>query len=354
MIIMRPAIEKDVQDILDLSLFTGGGLTTLPNDEQTIANRVMRSLRTWSKELPLSEQGYLFVMEDTSLNKVVGVCAIEVAVGLSEPWYSYRVTKEVHASKALNVYQTLSTLVLSNDHTGYSELCTLFLSPNYRKGALGRLLSKSRLLFIAANRELFPDVIIAELRGFRDENNQSPFWENIGKHFFSMEFDDVDFLSGTGQKAFIAELMPKHPLYVDLMPQQVKNCIGEVHLQTIPARKMLEREGLRFQNHIDIFDGGPALEAQIDEVKTIKESQLMVWDIDETISLYDHENSEAEFDKIHSTILCLVANEQIEVELYKVTVCFAKILENRLYLHPAVIKALHLKSGHLVRMKQLS
>ncbi|MBX4276395.1 arginine N-succinyltransferase, partial [Mycobacterium tuberculosis] len=92
-------------------------------------------------------QGYVFVLEESESGAVVGICAIEVAVGLNDPWYNYRVGTQVHASKELNVYQALPTLFLSNDHTGSSELCTLFLDPQWRKEGNGYLLSKSRFLF---------------------------------------------------------------------------------------------------------------------------------------------------------------------------------------------------------------
>lgn len=123
-----------------------------------------------------------------------------MAVGLAEPWYSFRVGTQVHASKQLNVYKSVPTLFLSNDHTGHSELCTLFLDPDYRHGENGKLLSKVRFLFIAAFRERFSRRLIAEMRGFSDENGRSPFWESVGHRFFSIEFAKADYLSGTGQK----------------------------------------------------------------------------------------------------------------------------------------------------------
>lgn len=323
MIVMRPVRKNDIDELLELSTHTGGGLTSLPHDRVTLENRIIRSKQTWNDAIDISEQGYMFVMEDTTIKRVVGVCAIEVAVGLKEPWYSYRITKEVHASKALNVYRTLSTLVLSNDHTGFSELCTLFLSPDYRKGVLGRLLSKSRFLFIASNRKRFPREIIAELRGYSDKIGHSPFWENVGKHFFAMDFEQVDFLSGTGQKAFIAELMPKHPLYVDFLPEQARSIIGQVHPQTVPARKMLEGEGLKFKQYIDIFDGGPTLETKIDKVYSIKHSKLYGWKTNSDIPDYDYNVSYNTFSKTNEFKLYLISNENLTVEGYRVTVCFA-------------------------------
>lgn len=147
--VIRPVEHADIAALMQLAGKTGGGLTSLPANEATLAARIERALKTWSDELPKGEQGYVFVLEDSETGEVGGICAIEVAVGLNDPWYNYRVGTLVHASKELNVYNALPTLFLSNDHTGSSELCTLFLDPEWRKEGNGYLLSKSRFMFMA-------------------------------------------------------------------------------------------------------------------------------------------------------------------------------------------------------------
>lgn len=296
MMVIRPVEPGDLPGLLKLAAETGGGLTSLPVDEATLAARIARSQQTWRGELPKSEQGYVFVLEESESGAVVGICAIEVAVGLNDPWYNYRVGTQVHASKELNVYQALPTLFLSNDHTGSSELCTLFLDPQWRKEGNGYLLSKSRFLFMAAFRERFNEKVVAEMRGVIDEHGYSPFWESLGKRFFAMEFSRADYLCGTGQKAFIAALMPKHPLYIDFLTPEAQAVIGKVHPQTAPARTVLEKEGFRYLNYIDIFDGGPTLECDIDRVRAIRKSRLVTTEAGETPP--------------GDGPLCLVANEQ--------------------------------------------
>ncbi len=285
MMVIRPVETGDLEDILELAGKTGGGLTTLPIHRDVLAARIDRSLKTWRGGGDPGEQGYLFVLEDSERHSVVGVSAIEVAVGLSEPWYNFRVGTLVHASKTLNVYNAVPTLYLSNDHTGQAELCTLFLDPDYRHGNNGHLLMKARLLFMAAFRHLFGRRVIAELRGYCDDRGNSPFWANLGQHFFSIDFARADYLSGTGNKAFIAELMPKHPLYVDFLAPEARAVIGKVHRQTEPARAVLESEGLRYQGYIDIFDGGPVLEADIDDIRTVRESRVLIPDLSEAAGL---------------------------------------------------------------------
>ncbi|MFV8986023.1 arginine N-succinyltransferase [Serratia fonticola] len=338
MMIIRPIERRDLADLLTLAGKSGIGLTSLPQNEETLSARIERALKTWQGELPQSERCYLFVMEDTERQQVVGVSAIEVAVGLTEPWYSFRVGTQVHASKQLNVYKSVPTLFLSNDHTGHSELCTLFLDPDYRHGENGKLLSKVRFLFMAAFRNQFSRKVIAEMRGYSDENGRSPFWESVGRHFFSIEFAKADYLSGTGQKAFIAELMPKHPLYVDFLAEDAQKVIGEVHPQTAPARKLLEAEGLRYQGYVDIFDGGPTLEAEIDEIRAVKRSKLVKVVLDDAQVF-----SEAP--------AYLVANDNYQN--YRALLVHAQLHDDRLRINAETAAALGVEQGSPVRVIKL-
>lgn len=237
MMVIRPVERSDVSALMQLASKTGGGLTSLPANEATLSARIERAIKTWQGELPKSEQGYVFVLEDSETGTVAGICAIEVAVGLNDPWYNYRVGTLVHASKELNVYNALPTLFLSNDHTGSSELCTLFLDPEWRKEGNGYLLSKSRFMFMAAFRDKFNDKVVAEMRGVIDEHGYSPFWQSLGKRFFSMDFSRADFLCGTGQKAFIAELMPKHPIYTTFYPRKPRtSSVRYIRKPRLPVR----------------------------------------------------------------------------------------------------------------------
>ena len=144
---MRPVERSDLPALMTLAGKTGGGLTSLPVDEKTLSERIERAIQTWSGDLPKSEQGYVFVLESADSGEVAGICAIEVAVGLNDPWYNYRVGTLVHAAKELNVYNALPSLFLRNDHTGSSHLCTLFLDPACRNEGTGYLFFNAPFLF---------------------------------------------------------------------------------------------------------------------------------------------------------------------------------------------------------------
>lgn len=276
MLIIRPAVSTDLSALMALATKTGVGFTSLPCDEQILSHRLARSADSFAGLLPKTESGFLFAMEDLDRQQVVGICGIESAIGLHDPWYNYRIGTIVHASAELGVWSRHETLFLSNDHTGLSELCTLFLDPDYRGSHHGAFLSKSRFLFMAEQRQAFAESVIAEMRGVSHPDGRSPFWEGLGRHFFSIDFAAADHLIGIGKKSFIAELMPKNPVYIDFLSAEAKAVIGDVHEKTRPALKMLQAEGLRFEGYIDIFDAGPTLRAAVGDIRAIRESRHCV------------------------------------------------------------------------------
>ncbi len=273
MMIIRPITRDDLPALVALAKSTGVGLTTLPPNETELAKRVDAAVASFAGTADKADEIFLFVLEDTDTSRVVGTCGLATAVGLRQPWYSYRVGLVVHASQELGLFTQTPTLFLSNDHTGHTELCSLFLDADYRRDRNGQLLSKSRFLFLAQHRERFSKKIIAELRGVSDENGKSPFWESLGRHFFSMEFSQADYLTGIGKKSFVAELMPKHPLYSSFLTPEAQDVIGKTHPHTLPALRMLESEGFRYEGYVDIFDAGPTVECDVADVGAVAASR---------------------------------------------------------------------------------
>ncbi|MBL8511514.1 MAG: arginine N-succinyltransferase [Betaproteobacteria bacterium] len=274
MMYIRPIAATDFESFMALAEKTGIGLTSLPRDAELLQKRIDASVASFAGKAAKADEIFVFVLVDSHSGTVAGTCAIAAAVGLSQAWYSYRVGLVVHASQELGIFTQTPTLFLSNDHTGQSELCSLFLAPDYRGGKNGSLLSKSRFLFLAQFQSLFSAKIIAEMRGVSDANGRSPFWEGLGRHFFAMDFAEADYLTGIGKKSFVAELMPKYPLYSSFLTPEAQAVIGKTHELTRPALAMLEDEGFRYEGHVDIFDAGPTVECKIGDIGAVAESHL--------------------------------------------------------------------------------
>lgn len=334
--IVRPVRSADLPALIDLARSTGAGLTTLPANEERLAHRVGWAEKTFRGEAERADADYLFVLEDDA-GKVVGISAVAGAVGLREPWYNYRVGLTVSASQELNIHRQVPTLFMANDMTGNSELCSLFLHADHRTGLNGRLLSKARFLFIAEFRELFGDKVIAEMRGMSDDRGRSPFWESLGRHFFKMEFSQADYLTGVGNKAFIAELMPKFPLYTCFLSEDARAVIGRVHPDTEPALAMLKAEGFSYQGYVDIFDAGPAIEAETAKIRAVHGSQNLVLAIGTP-------GDDAEPFLIHNR----------KRQDCRITAAPARLAAGTLVVDPLTAKRLRLSAGDQVRAVTLS
>ncbi|KGJ87838.1 arginine N-succinyltransferase [Thalassotalea sp. ND16A] len=280
MVIIRPIRSSDYDVLHQIAVESGHGFTSLPVNEELLVSRINRATKSFHTPVETcGDEGYLFVMEDLETGEVVGTSGIEAAVGLNDAFYHYHIGKVVHSSRELNIYNNVEILSLNNDYTGTSELCTLYLRDNYRVNNNGRFLSKCRLLFMAEHQHRFNQTVIAEMRGVSDDNGNSPFWQWLEEHFFSMDFPTADYLTGIGRKEFIAELMPKYPIYVSLLSKEAQKVIGKVHQQTVPALRLLENEGFNHRGYVDIFDAGPTVEAQLKSIKTVRNSNRLTINI---------------------------------------------------------------------------
>lgn len=271
--LIRPIRDTDFSDFKELA-FTTRGMTSLPRDEKLLKKKIKNSLRGFEDEVQSpGGETYLFALFDLKLNKFIGVSGIISKVGGFEPFYSYKIHTETLYSKALKVKRDIKILTLNTNHNGPTEICSLLLDESYRGQGVGRLLSLCRFLFISEFRERFDRELISEMRGVIGPNGSPPFWEGVGRHFFDTDFFTADHLCSLGRKDFIAELMPKHPIYFELLTQAAKEVIGHVHRDTVPARRLLEHEGLRFYDEVDIFDAGPTMKAAVEDLRIVKHSQ---------------------------------------------------------------------------------
>lgn len=272
--VLRPSRLEDFESIFALIGTLKSSMTSMPPHPEFIEKRLHKSQRAFYPSVTEpGEEQYLFSLEGPE--GVVGITGIYARVGGFEPFYTYAVDHEDFIHKPLGIAKEIPTLNLHACHDGPTEIGSLLLHPTCRKSGLGRMLSLARFLFMAEFPERFRKHSLAELRGYIDEDGKSPFWECVGKLFFESEFGDADFLSGLGNKSFIRDLMPHHPLYTNLLPYDAQKVIGEVHRNTRPAKALLESEGFEVINWVDIFDAGPVVQADTQKIRTIAESQSL-------------------------------------------------------------------------------
>jgi arginine N-succinyltransferase len=273
---IRAAHETDFAPLYEMAKLTGGGFTNLPPDKTTLENKLAKAAAGFGRKgESQSDDLYLFMLEDVDTGNIRGTCQVFGEVGRDRPFYSYRISTLTQKSEELGRIFRNQTLSLCTDLEGSSEVGGLFLHPHERAGGLGMLLARSRYLFIKQNRPRFGARILAELRGVMDPAGHSPFWDALAGRFFGMTFPEADEFNAVHGTQFIADLMPKTPIYVNMLPESARAVIGQPHPTGRAALKMLQAEGFVWDCYIDIFDGGPTVTAPTDQVRSVRDSEWL-------------------------------------------------------------------------------
>ena len=270
---VRPARDTDLAPLYEMAKLTGGGFTNLPPDRASLRAKLDRSHAAFAHEADgVKDELFVLVLENADTGEVRGTCQMFTHVGQQQPFYSYRLGTLTQHSRELGRTFRAEMLTLTTDLEGASEVGGLFLHPAARAGGLGLLLARSRYLFIRAHRERFADRILAELRGVIDEAGGSPFWDGLAGRFFGMTFQEADQFNAVRGHQFIADLMPKHPIYTAMLSESARAAIGLPHPSGRAAMRMLEHEGFAHEQYLDIFDGGPTMTARTDAVRSIRDA----------------------------------------------------------------------------------
>ncbi|MDC0662489.1 arginine N-succinyltransferase [Marinobacter sp. SS21] len=269
--LVRPAQLSDLEGIRTLvSDLTGQLSTTLPETEEGLAEKIGLSARSFSGELgPEAGQRFLFVLEHRERGGIAGVAGIDGRAGNGQPFYNYRRDALIHASHELGVSRRVEVLYSSHALTDRTLLGAFAIAPELRGTEAFELLSRARLLFIAGHRNWFTDDMVVEIQGVSCATGEVPFWDSLGRHFFNMDFETADRYSGMLSKTFIAELMPPNPIYVTLLTDAAQRALGQPHPATLDTIELFKQEGFHAGSYVDIFDGGPVLEARTDHLKTL-------------------------------------------------------------------------------------
>ncbi len=337
MLIFRPAQFADLPAIEHLAVTAGGSMTTLPNNRDHLAQLISSTQQSLQKTVTApGDQSYHFVVEDTDNQEILGISGIEACVGYSSPFYSFRCAQLEHHSAELQIKNTIDTLHLSQDYEGASRLYTFFLAGSKHANYPLSLLSLSRLMFIGQHPERFAKKLVLELQGIVDKNQRSPFWQALGQHFFNMDFHRANYLTGINAKGFIADLMPKYPVYVPLLNKSAQVVIGKLRHNLTAVKGLLNEQGFRQKGYISIFDGGPTLESDTATIKTIVE-QFSV-----TV-------------RIENTVTAVLNDVLISNNLVRDYACIhAQIDLDNIYLNPAQAQLLKVEEGDTIYVLALN
>ena len=276
MLFVRPASLNDYEAICNLADLAGPGFTSLAVGPDALKARLTKSNKSFSGPDEISPNHvYILLLEDSEKNEVIGMSAIKAQIGVRDPFFNFRILNVAQKSAVTGSRFDMKVLVLVNENGGATEVGSLFVKNGYRKSGAGRLISQARYMLMASSPQRFGKTVVSELRGQVSDSGASPFWDGLGRKFFRMDFHEADKISAEKDNQFILDLMPKHPIYVGLLPDAAKEVIGETHKDGAGAKRYLEAEGFRYDGVIDIFDAGPCLKAPLSDLRTIRDSRRL-------------------------------------------------------------------------------
>ena len=128
--------------------------------------------------------------------------------------------------------------------------------------------------------------------------------------------------------------MPKYPIYVNLLSKEAQEVIDKVHPQTVPALRLLEAEGFARRGYVDIFDAGPTVESNVNNIRSVSQSKRCQVIIDE----------------VQSTDNYIICNSQVEDFRATQAPLSLRDTANQVVISQAVADALMVSAGDWVRI----
>lgn len=275
MLIQRLCTLADLPEIERLAVASPVGITSLPADRERLSVIIEGSEAVTDEDVVFTgDERYFFVLEDVDSGRLVGCSSIISAAGFSQPFYTFRNEMFMHASRELGLHNRIHVLSLCHDLTGHSLLTGFYLDPAWRSYQALKLNACGRLLFAASHPQRFADAIAVEISGISDEQGHSPFWDGVCRHFFDVDYTEAERLGSSLGRNVLAELLPGYPLYVPMLPDSAQEVIGQVRPASQMVYDILMDEGFESDNYIDIFDGGPVVQAHTAELASVRDSQV--------------------------------------------------------------------------------
>lgn len=273
--VVRPVGFDDLNGLVDLA--KQFNLLNLPGNKKILAEKIERSVQSFSGELEKEKSEYLFVVEDMDESLIVGSSLILAKHGTEKVPHSYfRVLKKDHFSQALGIGFIHQVLRFQLDFDGPTEIGGLLVDKIYRRRPekLGKQISLSRFLYMATHPERFESRVLCELTPPLTDENRSEFWEALGRRFTGLNYTEADLLSQTN-KEFIESLFPVEDIYLCLLDSKARVVLGRVGEATKPAQHLLENIGFEYIDEVDPFDGGPHYGCDTKDILPIKMGQAL-------------------------------------------------------------------------------
>ncbi|MCB1213791.1 MAG: arginine N-succinyltransferase, partial [Chlamydiia bacterium] len=265
-LLIRPVKAGDAGMLYDFASRVEAGLTTLRPDQKYIEERIQRSIASFSDQ-SVMDPLYVFILQIAETPRVLGTCSITPkTLGVTSGYYYQQQILPLDSQWPPN--RTIGILAPYRETSLGTELGGLYLTSEMRHKGAGRLLSLSRMFFIAMYPERFDANIFAELRGVTGADSSPPFWRDVASHFIGGTFHA--FQSSIKGYSIDSQALAPFPIFIPLLPFETQMAIGAPHPHAEGARRLLKDIGLEFSGLVDCTDAGPRYSADMRELYSHK------------------------------------------------------------------------------------
>ncbi len=220
---------------------------------------------------------YIFCAEEIATGELVGASMIIGQHGTPQsPHFYLELDSEERYSHTLRRMFRHSFLRLRHSMDGPTELGGLIVTPAMRRHPerVGTQLSWVRFVYLARHRARFKPRIVAEMLAQVGPGYRNAFWDHYGRKVTGLGYREADELS-IHDKEFIRALFPDSPLYTFLLPEEVRDSIGQVGAESRGAVRLLEQAGMKFLNQVDPFDAGPYYGAPVESLVGVRQYRAL-------------------------------------------------------------------------------
>lgn len=220
---------------------------------------------------------FMFVLDDTENPGCLGTSQIVSQMGgPGNPNVCFKLELREKYSESLKFGTKTTVARIHLDDSGPTEIGGLILQPSFRghPAKLGRFISSVRFHFIGLHRKVFRPTVLAEMMAPITTDGENLIWNAIGRRFIPLSYTEADRFCQYSRE-FMTALLPIGDIQLSILPPEVRMQFGEVGKETVPARRMLEKLGFKYENFVDPFDGGPYLFAKTDEISIVRDTRRL-------------------------------------------------------------------------------
>lgn len=242
-------------------------------DGETVLDRVAGDAgqAVWCEALrPVAPGEQAWCWQDGT-GEVLAELVWSPGLGLTVPRAHFRRGQAVHASRELNLFHRVGTLLAGHDLTGAAEVRAWrwrLDRPESWDAALALLAAA----MAAHGPQSAGRGWVLELPGWRDAHDHSPFWAGFGAHFYAEQspWAAHDALAlarpqgwmdrlrvGEAWSSALRALWPQQLVYVDFLPPEARAALGRPHEALAGLPERLRALGWRCSPYVRLDDGGP-------------------------------------------------------------------------------------------------